>query len=205
MIFEKLTKTWDGIHLENKMVRYAVLILALSNLVLVFKYSDQAPSVVLVPPNLNAKTEIAQNKADSEYKKVWGLFVAQLLGNVTPGQAGFLVEAIDPLLHPSIYDSVRTSMAIQVDALKLERVTLTFAPNRVSYEPETDTVFVTGTLTSQGVSGPPDKKTRTYEMKFEVTKFRPALTFIDVYPGSPRTKDVKENLEKLKKSEGRNA
>jgi conjugal transfer pilus assembly protein TraE len=74
----------------------------------------------------------------------------------------------------------------------MDRVAISFTPRHVVYEAETNKVFVSGELKSQGPSSKPDIKPRTYEFIIIIKNYRPSLAFIDVYPDDPRT------LERLK-------
>jgi conjugal transfer pilus assembly protein TraE len=69
----------------------------------------------------------------------------------------------------------------------MDRVAISFSPRHVDYETETNKVFVSGELKSQGPSSKPDVKLRTYEFIIAIKNYRPRLEYIDVYPDSPRT------------------
>jgi len=198
MELSNFTKGFSGVEVENKALRYGLLAALIANLFLAYKTMADKPAVVITPPNLTEEVKVWQNKADEGYKKLWGLFFAKMLGNVTPGEAGLLTKSMGVFFDPSIFNSVNSAMAAQLDAIELERVSLTFSPQTIKYERSTDTVFVTGYLESTGVSGDPKKSTRTYEMRIKVDDYRPRLTFIDTYDGIARTKDVKEKMAAMK-------
>ena len=68
---------------------------------------------------------------------LWGrrLFVATLLGNVTPGNADLIVvPGLEPLLAPSIASKVKLAIAEQLGALRREEVSLSFSPKAAIYE-----------------------------------------------------------------------
>jgi hypothetical protein len=67
--------------------------------------------------------------------------------------ADFLKTAIEPLLAPEIYRTVLDAMTDQIKAIKMDRVAISFTPRHVAYETETNKVFVSGELKSQGPSG----------------------------------------------------
>jgi conjugal transfer pilus assembly protein TraE len=153
-------------------------------------------SIILVPPSLTQEVEVTRSQASSEFKESWGLFLAELLGNTTPANADFLKTAVEPLLAPDIYRSVLDAMSDQIKAIKMDRVAISFTPRHVDYEAETNKVFVSGELKSQGPSSKPDVKPRTYEFIIAIKNYRPRLEYIDVYPDSPRT------LDRLKAMQG---
>lgn len=188
--------TWHGTQFENKFLRVVCVGLTASVLMLVLSVMNTEETIVLIPPNLSTEARISKNSADAETKKAWGLYVAQLIGNVTPGNADFVAEVIEPLLHPNIYKSVRENLAYQIESLKLERVSLSFTPRSVAYEPDTDRVYINGSLTSQGLGDAKEKTNRTYEMEIDISQFRPLITFLDVYKGGIRTQNKKDQMKK---------
>jgi len=157
---------------------------------------------VLVPPNLSGEVEITRNEASSELKESWGLYLAELLGNVTPATAEFIQSAIGPLLSADIYRSVMDAMSEQINALKMDRIAISFKPRQVFYEKDSDKIFVTGELSSQGPNSKPDVRNRTYEFVLSIRNYRPRLDAIDVYADEPRTR---ERLEALKQSDSTHA
>jgi conjugal transfer pilus assembly protein TraE len=54
----------------------------------------------------------------------WGLFMAQLLGNVTPGSTELILNALDPLLAPTIYQPVHDAVAEQQSCQGLTPATM---------------------------------------------------------------------------------
>lgn len=197
MELKQLLNSWHGTQLENKWMRLLLLLLCVSNLLLVFFMATKTTPVILVPPNITEEVKISKNQADAETKKAWGLYVAQLIGNVTPGNADFVAEVIEPLLHPRIYKSVRENLAFQIESLKLERVSLSFTPRSVSYEPASDRVFVSGQLISAGMGDAEERSNRTYELEISIDRFRPMITYLDVYKGGVRTLDKKAQMRKV--------
>lgn len=201
-------ETWRGTQFENKFLRIITVLLSASLLILVVSLVNREIPVILVPPEITEQVRISKNSADAETKKAWALYIAQLIGNVTPGNADFVAEVIEPLLHPRIYKSVRENLAYQIESLKLERVSLNFTPRAVAYEPDTDRVYVNGTLVSQGLGDARDQSVRTYELEIDIDNFRPMITFLDVYKGGMRTQakkvQIKSAADRKKASEERN-
>lgn len=196
MNLNNLLETWNGTQSENKFLRLVAGGLTIACMILTVSLVNKDQMVVLVPPNLKEEVQISKNSADAETKKAWGLYVAQLIGNVTPANADFVAEVIEPLLHPRIYKSVRENLAFQIESLKLERVSLTFTPRSVAYEPESDRVYVNGTLLSAGLGDAEERTNRTYEMEIDINSFRPLITFLDVYKGGIRDQRRKDQMEK---------
>ncbi|AMK79329.1 MULTISPECIES: TraE/TraK family type IV conjugative transfer system protein [Methylomonas] len=180
-------QTWDGHETENRFSRVTIIGLLVVCVITSLAAWRTERSIILVPPTLNQEVEVTRTSASSEFKESWGLFLAELLGNTTPANADFLKTAIEPLLAPDIYRSVLDAMTDQIKAIKMDRVAISFTPRHVDYEAETNKVFVSGELKSQGPSSKPDIKPRTYEFIIAIKNYRPRLEFIDVYPDAPRT------------------
>lgn len=187
MKWSDFLKTWDGTEAENRFGR--VVILGLIGICVITSVAAWRAerSIVLVPPTLTNEVNITRSKASGEYKEAWGLYLAELLGNVTPANADFLKQAIEPILAPSIYHMVLDAMNEQINAIKMDRVAIMFRPQQVLYEADTDKVFVFGELTSQGPNSRPDVRRRTYEFQISIKNYRPRLDYIDVYADEPRT------------------
>lgn len=180
-------KTWHGIEAENRFGRLVILGLLAIGVITSLAAWRTERSIVLVPPTLTHEVDITRSKASGEYKEAWGLYLAELLGNVTPATADFLKEAIEPILAPSIYRTVLDAMAEHIKAIQMDRVTISFRPRQVLFEEETNKVFVSGELTSQGPNSHPDVRRRTYEFVLSIKNYRPRLDYIDVYPDEPKT------------------
>jgi conjugal transfer pilus assembly protein TraE len=142
--------------------------------------------VVLVPPVLEGQVSVARESASQEVKEAWALFVAELLGNVSPSSAEFIQKAVDPLLAPSLRRPVLEVMAAQVREIQRERVSMSFNVRAIAYDPPTDKVFVTGVQTTSGPGGKPVARTRTYELIVGFAHYRPVIRHLDVYPEEPR-------------------
>lgn len=198
MKLSQFLESWRIVQAENRLHRVLLIGLVVSNAISALAALRTERAVVLVPPNLSREVEITRNEASGELKESWGLYLAELLGNVTPAAAEFIRSAIGPLLSADIYRSVMDAMAEQINALKMDRIAISFKPRQVFYEKDSDKVFVTGELSSQGPNSKPDVRNRTYEFVLSIRNYRPRLDAIDVYADEPRTR---ERLEALKQSD----
>lgn len=190
MNFKDFFSTWDGLVKENKFHRFVVMGLLVSNVLAALAALRTERSVVLVPPKLTAEVEVTRNRASANFKQAWGLFVAELLGNVTPESIDFVRQALAPMLDSSIYREVMDDLVRQIEDIKRDRVALSFQPQEALYEPETDKVFISGRLRAQGPGSKPVEVTRTYELVIDINDYRPLIRQIDAYSGRPRTIEV---------------
>jgi len=195
-----LLESWRIVQAENRLHRVVLIGLVITNGISALAALRTERAVVLVPPNLTKEVEITRNTASSELKESWGLYLAELLGNVTPATSEFIANALAPLLSTEIYRSVMDALSEQISAIKMDHVGTSFKPRQVSYEKETDKVFVTGELSTQGPNSKAETRNRTYEFVLSTRNYRPRLDYIDVYPDEPRTV---ERLKVLKQQQER--
>ena len=90
MKLDLFMRGWAATRGQNRMLFGSVSALSLVVLMQTFALLGRDRVVVLVPPELSAETEIARNRAGKDYTKAWGLHVATLIGNVTPGNGDFI-------------------------------------------------------------------------------------------------------------------
>jgi conjugal transfer pilus assembly protein TraE len=192
MDIKKFLSTWKGTLWENKLQRYLIAALVASNIVLGLAAFGRSEVVVLTPPEITRALKVARDQGDQSYSETWGLALAQLLGNVTPGNADFVKRSIAPVLAPSIYQDTMNALFQQVEQIKLDRVSTRLDPREVIYEPKTGKVFVTGYSVAAGPAGKEERDTRTYEFIIRVHNYQPLVTYIDTYRGAPHTLENNE-------------
>ena len=187
MTLNEFLSTWRGTTLENRVWRIAILVLAVANLVLVGLVGQVERTVVLVPPVLEGEVTIARAHASQEVEEAWGLFVAELLGNVSPATVESLTRVLDPLFAAGLRRALMKAITEQTEAIKRENVSMRFSPRQVSYDTATRTIFVTGTHRTEGPAAQPVSNERTYEVRVEFRNYRPLITHLDIYRGEPRS------------------
>jgi conjugal transfer pilus assembly protein TraE len=163
-----------------------VALLLLTNLLTLAALLRADRTVVLVPPILDGEVNVARDRASREVKEAWAVYVAELLGNVGARSADFIQQALEPLLDPALRPAVMDVIGEQVEAIKRERVSMHFSPSGLSYDPATDTHFITGQQVSVGPGAQPVRHQRTFEVRVAFRHYRPVITHLTVYPGTPR-------------------
>ena len=128
MNLQRFLATWAGLTLENRVNRLIILLLIGVNCVLAVTINQTDRTVVLVPPVLEGEVSVARSSASREVREAWALFVAELLGNVTPTNADFLTKALEPLLAPALRVDVLRVLDAQVAEIRREKVSLAFEP-----------------------------------------------------------------------------
>lgn len=176
-------QTWRGTHAENKAMRPILLILVVANLALIFLLYQQSRTIVVVPPGLTGEAAISQNEASPDLQQEWGLYLTTLTGNMTPRTAPMIKDSLSKHLAPSVFNQVNEWIDTEIAVITRDKVTLSFSPTVLRYEPRIDRVVVTGDLVLRGLRGQERRQTRTYELGFETSNYRVRLTSFSVYEG----------------------
>lgn len=190
MNLTRFGKNWDFALRNNAVLLIAVLFLSLALMVTSILAFFNRERVVLVPPRLDDKMLVAWNNAGAEYFKAFGLFVATLLGNITPANSKFVADQLSVFIEPKLYAPIRTQVLAYADDPRFARAASFnyFSPNKVVWEPSTAKVFVMGTITMSSfnpqISGPYEYRTVVYEFKFMMNDGRPLIVDFNSYPGN---------------------
>lgn len=208
-----LFETWDGTARVNRWQLLINVVLAVCLAALTVKSLSDRERVVLIPPHLSERAEVAWNKANDQYYEGFGMYVASMIGNITPRTAEFIAEQLAFIVSPDIYQSMRAQiLAIANDPLfqKGDQFNY-FSPEVVFYEPETNKVYVSGVVTTSAFTKTietlgkiAENKDITYELKMDIVNGRPIVVAFDSYYGkNPHTEQWKaknpDKVEKLKK------
>lgn len=204
MLLKKLSKSFDGMRDENKFLRLAVAGLVMVNLVVSCSAMNKDEIVTVIPPTLTETAWVSKTQSASEYTDAWALYIAMMIGNITPSNASVVKDAIGPILDKSIYQETMTVLDKQIFQIRQDRVSLSFEPQKVlrdSSNPKK--FFVTGRAVSQGPAGDKKRSNRTYELELEIRDYKPVLSWVSTNSGNPRTQDVidRETVKAEKQAE----
>ncbi len=199
MKLKELSAVWDRTRIANAFLLVSNLVLACALSVTAVLGWTRHERLVLVPPQLHDKAMVAYNAASAEYFKAWGLFVATLIGNITPENVDFVADAVSPLFSPKIYPAVRAQiLSLAKDPVFGKAAAVNyFAPRQVVYEPSTSRVFVIGDMVVSTFEKIGEIQHVVYEMKFSMRSGLPVIEAFDSYPGTqPHTLKWKESQSK---------
>jgi conjugal transfer pilus assembly protein TraE len=182
------SKNFDGAVAAAKMLTFVVMALVVLNLFFGIALIRTREQIVLVPPNLTEQVRIGYGSADAAYYKSWGLYVAEMVGNLTPGNAPFVAEALGRLFAASDYNAVRTAVFSQGQTMAQNGVVSFFKADAVVWEAQTSRIFVTGERREMSPTGTATSvETITYQMHVSMSAGQPVLDQFSVYSGSPHT------------------
>ena len=152
--------------------------------------SGERERVVLVPPMLDGKAEIAWNSANKEYIKSFGMYIATMVGNIQPKSSSVVLDAVSAFMDPNIYTEFRRQLMTLMEdpVFKASGSVISFLPNSIQYEADTNRVFIMGTLITATSGAQKYQKQVTYEMSISIREGRPWVSHFLSYEGSiPRT------------------
>ena len=185
MDFTKLQQTWGSIRFENHVHRIALPILALAVIVMTFATINTKPIVVVQPPNMNEKVQVAADNANKAFKKGYGTYVANILGNLHTGNTSFLLASIEHMLSSRVYHDVREDILANLEHIESERLAVSFDAHEVTFWEDTNRIVVTGLRETRGRSDSVIRETVTYEMEINISNYMPKVTWLKMYEGQP--------------------
>jgi conjugal transfer pilus assembly protein TraE len=201
MDYKNFASTWLSLQASNRFLKFVCLFLMSLDLLTLIGWLKKDTSVILIPPGLSEQSEISKNKASEGYKKAWGMYTATLIGNVTPENADFVLDSFGGMVTGEIRSIVIEQIAQELDTLKQEKVSSTFEIVRVTYEPDSDKVFVTGRNRMTGAGGKSTPTEQTFEFKIDVKQYSPIITQMASYAGMPKIASVLAKEEAKQKAD----
>jgi len=179
MDIKKFFSSYSGVLLENRIYRWVLLLLLVSNLVLVALLRSNQ-TVVLVPPTLEKEVKVGHKQGDRAYLEAWGLFFATLMGNVTPRNVDFVMANLQRYMAPNIYQEMSQAIYEQARTIKSGNLTTSFTVHEIVVM-EDDRVQVSGQMAMHGPFGRSQNLGRTYEFAIAVRNYAPVITDVLVH------------------------
>jgi conjugal transfer pilus assembly protein TraE len=197
MEIKHFLSSWQGAISENKFHRILLVGQSIALVIALIGWQTKDRVTVVVPPKLSEKAEISKKTASVTYKKSWSLYVAEMMGNITPSNVEFIVESLASLMNGETQAKFKTMAAIEIDNIKRNGMTVSFEPRSITYERETDKVFIGGNSVVQAAgSQQPQSFTRIFEVMIDINNGIPIISHLDTYQGAPKTRDLLLRLEK---------
>lgn len=181
-----LQERWSEYAANNRALRAITLGQQLAILVLVCLLIFRHEIVTISPPDPRGLIQYGKSQASEDALTSWGLYLATLLGNVSPNNAEFVSNSVGQVLDPSIYQDVMQSVAAQTKRIQDDQLSLSFQPANIKFDAANRIVYVTGWLATRDAHGTAQKTQRTYELWWTVSNYQPRLTGMKAYEGDPQ-------------------
>lgn len=179
---------WESTKKANLALLIAVALQAVGNVFLATDVLSTDTRVVLVPPQLSKEARIGYGSANVSYYKAWGMYVAEMVGNLTPANTHFVVNSLEKLMGPRTFQAIKTGLYAEKDEEIEYHVTTAFDAQGIIWQPLTSTVFITGYLHQISPAGRYTAGgVQTYEMHIQIKEGQPVITQFQDYPGAPHT------------------
>jgi len=182
----------DKLNNENKHLRLLTAGLTAALILSFMVLGGKKVVVIQQPGTLSKAIKVMESSADEAYKKQWSLAFAELIGNVTPANADFVMESIESYFDSGVYQQIKDNLTEQVADLKREQATVSFTPKSIVYEKSTGYVFVNGMQEIHAYGVKPERNDWTMEFGIKVVNYMPVVSHYDAYQGPPRTSEVRE-------------
>lgn len=191
MLMSKMKNSFDGMRGENQFLRILLMVMAIAIIATSCSAMKKAQIITVVPPTLTETAWVSKTQSSSEYADAWALYIGMLLGNVTPANATLVKDALGSILDEEIYQSVMNVLDEQIYAIRQDRVSMSFEPQKVLRDKANENrFFITGSSIAEGPTGDKVRSTRTYEIELQIKNYKPVLSWINTNTGAARTQDV---------------
>ncbi len=134
MIYDKWIRNWKSALAENFFLRSVTLLLGISLVITTLMLSVKSQRILLVPPQMTKEFWIERDRVSPEYIEQMGVFIATLVGNLSPGNAEFNVNMlIKHYLDPNHNNpEAMRELLGQATYIKKNNITQAFFPSSIS-------------------------------------------------------------------------
>ncbi|AEM49124.1 type IV conjugative transfer system protein TraE [Acidithiobacillus ferrivorans SS3] len=181
-------KTYDKLAENSRLYLFvivALVIVILSQQWMIFTIKTETR---LVPPYLDRAVNIGYATASAGYYESWGLYVAELVGNLTPGDATYVANSLGKLFDANDFAIVKGKVLATAAAERGDQANFFFQAKRTIWQAANKTVFVYGLLSQINNLGQTVSKVHyTFSMAVHIEGGRPVLDNFNAYQGGPHT------------------
>lgn len=169
--------------------KYTVLVLSILVGILAINAMMKRERLVIIPPVVNEQIELGFQSASRSYHEAFALYVASFMGNINPGNAGFIKTALELSFSPQLYAEIQQTITDDAERMRASGRTLRFFPDRVIYEQSTGKTFVAGKQEIVSAAGNVHEQDVTYEFRVAIRQGLPKVENYAFYTGAPRTQE----------------
>jgi conjugal transfer pilus assembly protein TraE len=166
MKFELISKKVVTAFKQRNQIAVIALIIAISNLVLIFLLTTNKERVVLVPAQINTQMWTERKLVSKEYLEEMSLFFTHLLFDVSPHSMAYQRDIVLRNVDPAVYNSLKHKLFKEEEKYRKENLTTTFRPTKLVVNTSKLETLVTGYLTSFVGGKQMQQITDTYLIKF---------------------------------------
>lgn len=181
-------RTWDRALRTNLLLGILAVGQMAAVIVLTLAMVESKTRVVLVPPNLTTQARVGYVTASGNYLKAWGLYLAEMIGNITPANADFTIASIHRLFSASIYVATERQIDEYASDERKTGIVSFYHAHEIRWQPATKTVFVTGDMVTTTADGSTSGRVQeTFQFDMNVVDGQPVVTRFLAYHGPAHT------------------
>lgn len=185
---ELAQKSHEKLSADNNFCRKTSYVFGAIALICALGWYSKDQIVVVDPPQAIGQYKISETKASVTYKVAWAMSMANLVGNMSPTEAPYIINQLSYMFSPGIENQTRKSLYAYIELLKKKKVETQFTSKEIYYDPETDQVFVYGDMRLKSlVNKSPTNIKYTFVSKVSISSYKPAIQRFDFYEGKPKT------------------
>lgn len=149
MNFKFYTNFKDNILTQNGLLKFSVVLMAVSNLYLVTQLvsnSNSQKTVFLPPQNTYKEFWVSGDVVSESYKQMMGNFIASNMLNISYNNANLIVTNVLPLVHSGTYKDVRLELKKMVNYIVSNDISRSFFISKIDTTIK-DKIIVHGSIT----------------------------------------------------------
>ena len=166
MDLKRLTGTFALLRAENRLLKFAVVVIAASNILFgLLAYTAVKTKQVVIVPLTSSRVIVGRNP-DPEYLVQVSRFVFDNLLTYTPYTVKKQYELVLSLFDPSVYEQYKKIFSSFVENAKDAKLASVFIPDKLEHSIKTHTVRITGKKLTLFEDTVVEKKKVIYELKY---------------------------------------
>ena len=190
-----LTSWSEAIASRNIVVASNLILSILLGVVVLMLFFQPPHTIAVTEDNVFGNFEVQGGKSNQHFQQSWAFAVANLLGNIDPGNAKFVKQAILNVLSPRLKVEMEPLLDKQVELIQQRGVKQVFIVDDLIHEPETDLIAIWGRKVTYINNKQRDTERWTYEMKIIARNGKPRVVYLNQYKGSPRKRKSKGDAD----------
>lgn len=103
---------------------------------------NQKPTIIMKPPMMLGDIKIENGLPNADWKRSWGLFFANTVGNVTPRNVEFASKVVTSFMAPEIQEANATRIRQLTSIMKMRGVTQEFQMQDIAYDEVSDLLWI---------------------------------------------------------------
>lgn len=181
-------KNFDGLISKNRLFGLVIILQCIIILTQWWALVTMSSRTVIRPPFLHNTSWVGWNSASKNYYESWGDYVAELVGNLTPGSAPYVAKDLAKLFGPNSYQIVKNKVLASAAEEKADGANFSFSIKETIWQKSNKTVFVEGKLRQINSSGTMvENLPYTFQMRVHMIAGKPVLSSFTPYPGPAHT------------------